>query len=855
MAAQLTPGPLTADGSGHRHTFSIGSSVASSSPSRPVSPGREALEDEARAGASSVAAIPGHGIGQQLKRRGSSRSSSHDAAEWTKPSASWSDASGGFDDAEAALPMSAKSSQQLNISQPSRDWVPSPISPSPAPMQTNRRHFRDPSEDIGQLQLAPHEFTSPQHGRRRISSSADLYGMPLHSVTDSRSTHISATTAARSSSALMEPQSSLSGYDPEPTRLTARGQGWPTENVMSWSQISLDAVEQSEGNPVHDASRASSVGNFQERRGRHGSRWVSDYSAVFDEHTVDNDYRGRSHPLNARATSSRDGISSSRNAYDRSVSPMRDPSMMNDTEAFQLTDIRARSSDEETHQRELPILQQSTSSQYFSHPGSSSPSRISRKKSLLATAKRELKRVSTRVVNLRQRATNSDERHVRLPDLASSSDSDDSSVDSDKDDSKAATNERALPSVPNSKAPPSVDDAHEGVYSVQEPINANALRGRSLGVFGPNHPIRRIAFDALAWTWTEPLLLLLIILDIVVLTIQSAPSTYDHPRYRGPGYFHKWEDFVLFVLFCLFSLETFARILVNGFILDSVDTGLWPSQLAHVPVDQTYIRPGGVKWWLQKSWQGAFGNSDNAKRLQSGSVTRGANLTQSEDGTLRQPFENGDGKLKLHNGLPDLAHSPNALAPPQHELSYRSGSQSSVLELSDAAGSNEVQAHARGKRSPSPASLIYPPPPTSAPSTIRSFRSTQHLISQNGTAHSGSKMQGQRSPFGNLHEDVPFVRAILAQRHQNLLHKRAYLRHSWNRVDFIAVVGFWICFLLSITGVEGREHLYLFRALSTLRAARLLTITAGTTVSQPPEMSAHLKHPFLTSIPRQSCEV
>lgn len=65
-----------------------------------------------------------------------------------------------------------------------------------------------------------------------------------------------------------------------------------------------------------------------------------------------------------------------------------------------------------------------------------------------------------------------------------------------------------------------------------------------------------------------------------------------------------------------------------------------------------------------------------------------------------------------------------------------------------------------------------------------------------------------------------------------------YLRHSWTRIDAIAVVAFWITFILAQTGVErGQYHVGIFRALSVLRTARLLTITSGTTVSATPRGS------------------
>lgn len=59
---------------------------------------------------------------------------------------------------------------------------------------------------------------------------------------------------------------------------------------------------------------------------------------------------------------------------------------------------------------------------------------------------------------------------------------------------------------------------------------------------------------------------------------------------------------------------------------------------------------------------------------------------------------------------------------------------------------------------------------------------------------------------------------------------RAFLRHSFNRLDFVAVVSFWIGFLIGIFGVETQRHVYVFRMLSCLRILRLLGITSGTSV-------------------------
>lgn len=79
------------------------------------------------------------------------------------------------------------------------------------------------------------------------------------------------------------------------------------------------------------------------------------------------------------------------------------------------------------------------------------------------------------------------------------------------------------------------------------------------------------------------------------------------------------------------------------------------------------------------------------------------------------------------------------------------------------------------------------------------------------------------------------------------LARRAFLRHSFNRLDFLAVVSFWISFILEILQVEQNRHVYVFRMLSCLRILRLLGLTSGTSVCQvPPPLSqlayTHLGH-------------
>lgn len=78
--------------------------------------------------------------------------------------------------------------------------------------------------------------------------------------------------------------------------------------------------------------------------------------------------------------------------------------------------------------------------------------------------------------------------------------------------------------------------------------------------------------------------------------------------------------------------------------------------------------------------------------------------------------------------------------------------------------------------------------------------------------------------------EVPFQTAVQRQLDLSAAN-RPYLRHSWHRIDLISIISFWITFLLASTHHESTAeyHIYIFRALSILRAGRLLVITSGTT--------------------------
>ncbi|MCJ1468760.1 calcium channel protein [Pseudocyphellaria aurata] len=89
------------------------------------------------------------------------------------------------------------------------------------------------------------------------------------------------------------------------------------------------------------------------------------------------------------------------------------------------------------------------------------------------------------------------------------------------------------------------------------------------------------------------------------------------------------------------------------------------------------------------------------------------------------------------------------------------------------------------------------------PSILRSFTGTQAQATQTGNSR---------------------------QQQRNRLARRAFLRHSFNRLDLLAVVSYWFSFVLALTHVEQHHHLFVFRMLSCLRLLRLLGLTSGTMV-------------------------
>lgn len=647
------------------------------------------------------------------------------------------------------------------------NWIPSPTTASPRNFYASR-HARDPSADLGQFTLGHSRLQSTEVRLQRPLSSADMYG---ETGIANRQSH-SADNTMHISAGADDSHRTIQEVQPGSYASASRHTLLPT-----WSQVSLhdDPFLNDNGNAeaISLSSRTLQEMPSQQRSPKGKARQTE---------TLKYSYQGEM----VRASSS------SSSAYEATSFPIGNASSGMQSDAVRSTDVeygpRTLSGSFRSGQDAGEIRQGNKRSNTFS---SAVPvSGLSRNRSVLESARRGLQRLSVRVVNLKQTAIADQYAHIRLPD--GESDSDDSSDEKQQNAGQATRAPPVLnPPVPEQPSLSGKQHLHEDAasekYTVGWEIDREALRGKTLGLFYPSHPLRRASLAVLIWAWTEPCILALIVANIVVLTIQAAPSTYIYPVYRGPGYFHTWEDYALFVLFSIFTVEMAMRVVVSGFIFDPYDDS---QDSLQGPISSRFnFRVGGSRWWVRRIWQ-------NTRTWIS----------------YKLSGETGNRTISSRDNFEQNTHG----------RPRRTSSTISVLDDMQ----RPHRADSRNARNDAPiTSPSYPPVPLSAPSTIKSFSSKRGLLT-------AASMPGSLKVARNdrLHEDVPFIRAVQAQQDQHLQHTRAYLRHSWNRVDFVAVCSFWLCFILAVTGVEGNKHVYLFRALSTLRAARLLVITTGTTV-------------------------
>jgi hypothetical protein len=262
-----------------------------------------------------------------------------------------------------------------------------------------------------------------------------------------------------------------------------------------------------------------------------------------------------------------------------------------------------------------------------------------------------------------------------------------------------------IASTPIEKPPSPI--AYQRQPSWQRP--PNPLRGKSLGIFPADSKLRMKLCDLLVHPVTEPLLLILIIIQTVLLAVDARTKAQYNPEERDKFATFGNIDFALLGLFVVYTLEIIVRVIVSGFIINPVEYS-------------TINRQVGL---------------------------REAVLTKADQifsGFQRQPSQRKSGVTT------NPAQDPHQ------------------------------------------------------PSVLRSFTTAQMYPPDDGPVDA---RQQQRIRLAH----------------------RAYLRHSFNRADFVAVTSYWIAFILGLWDINNSRVILVFEMLSCLRIIRLLNLTSGTSVS------------------------
>jgi hypothetical protein len=262
------------------------------------------------------------------------------------------------------------------------------------------------------------------------------------------------------------------------------------------------------------------------------------------------------------------------------------------------------------------------------------------------------------------------------------------------------------PSTPIEKPPSPVFQSRKPSVLWHRP--PNPLRGKSLGIFPADSKLRVKLCNVLVHPATEPLLLVLIVIQTVLLAVDArTKAAYDPGHTKAISTF-SGIDYALLGLFVVYTIEVVIRIIVSGFIVNPVEYS-------------TINRQVGLREAVISKANQLFG------------------------GPQRQPSQR------------------------------RAGTNSD------------------------------PTQDPQQPSVLRTFTTAQ------------------------MHPDAGFSDPR-AQQRARLAH-RAYLRHSFNRTDFVAVVSYWIAFALNLMGIQNSRVVLVFEMLSCLRIIRLLNLTSGTSVS------------------------
>lgn len=420
---------------------------------------------------------------------------------------------------------------------------------------------------------------------------------------------------------------------------------------------------------------------------------------------------------------------------------------------------------------------------------------------------KSLRRLSRRVVDMGHTAADNPDRasvgHIRLAD----------------DDPDSSGDDEEIQPITASPLPPQNSEPASGNAA----LGPLSLRGKSLGFLSPENRFRKGMAKLLSHWWVEPLILAVIVAHLVIVIILTGRDVAKAPR--KPGYFDYWENAALLGIFCVYTVEVLARIVVSGLVINP--PALYQSGSAKfatsdpntaIPLEVAAESEPKMAFAASPPEHAKLEQEDRRRMSRSNTLDAWTELGGSIK-TRAQQALNPETSLKSREKLNRQSTMGSMPLVSNHQ---RSGT---IATFKSAAFSTAPSARV-GSQQDSPTQEYPASQPPPYPPTPASRQMTQDW----------SKILRAMQE-----KAVPFASAIVVQRAQTTNY--AYLRHSWNRVDFFSVCCFWISFFLAITRQDmvNDRHVYIFQALSILRCARLLTVTSGTsTILQSLKLAAPL---------------
>lgn len=297
------------------------------------------------------------------------------------------------------------------------------------------------------------------------------------------------------------------------------------------------------------------------------------------------------------------------------------------------------------------------------------------------------------------------------------------------------------------------------------------LYGKSLGIFSPTSKLRQTCHALLQNQLTTLFLLLVLVFQVILLSYRQW-DPHNLEGYYKSGY--NWADYLLIVINVIYTVEIIAQVIAYGLVNDRAMFKELEVEYPPDLFDYTGLQIHQMMDVFKQSFIHPF------------RVKKGGRKDEKTKHEMQDEHNDSSGDDQLNYRNNDVSDDGSAsferLLDSRTSVDYNLQNKYEFNLFHD----DEIGA-------------------TSRPKTEKQAPPEGYRLRSANTFYKGNDHKKLDSQL-----------------------KRAFLRKSWQRLDFISLFCFWISLLLSINHYDAKHHIMLFRALSCLRILRLCNLTAGT---------------------------